>query len=236
MRLVAGVIGGLLVVAALLVVTVEPPLAGDQRCEEGGLGLGPTARFRLTSTGSAVIVPWAAIGRPRDYDLRAEGCGADYSQRELTVHDASGNEKALFAGISHPADLARYLGTTRRDRARLLFTEDSYDGATRHVAEGTQRAGLVRQSDVDFWHAQAHFPRGLGPSDQTLTYGYPEAGSFALMISNENGSPGIEAHVWVFVDLVKPARFDWAESAIAAVLLVIGLGLYAQALSRLAAA
>jgi hypothetical protein len=200
----------LLVLGAIISVVALAPLIGGgfllwahatQRDDDGYF---TTSSERLETTSYAIT--------SEDIDLGADPGedGVDLGDIATLRVDITGTgEPATFVGIGPKEDIDRYLdGVGRAEVDDISF--DPF-AVTYRYQEGDGPATLP--GDADFWVASA-----TGTDPQRLVW-EPEAGTWALVIMNADGSPGVS------VDAAVGADTPWVFRIGVALVVGAGLGL-----------
>jgi hypothetical protein len=134
----------------------------------------------------------------------------DLGDARLRVAPAGG--RPVFAGIARERDVEAYL---RGVEHTVLEDIDSAPFRARHVEHGGARAPAP-PAEQGFWAAST---QGSGP--QTLHW-TPDAGDWAVVVMNADGSPGVAADVSAGAEIAFLAPLGWSLAGSGVLLLAGG--------------
>jgi hypothetical protein len=171
-RIAAVVIGGLLVLLALVLLGAGGTGVWADLTQRDA-GYVTTGVHEFSTSGSALATEPTHLGSP--------GVGWLYSPSllgkvRIRVTPASGRT-ALFVGIGRSSDVDRYLAGVNH-----TVVSDFFGNKVEAVGGGTPRSLPAKQR---FWVASSS-----GPGSRTLKWD-PHGGSWTVAVMNANGRPGI---------------------------------------------
>ena len=205
-HLVAGSVSVL--IAAVLIAAGTLALWGDSK--KGADGYLSTGTERFTTATHAL--------QSERVDVEVDGkdwiAGVeDLGDTRLKIAPAGG--EPVFAGIGPERDVKAYL---RGVEHTVLKDIDSSPFSARHVeVDPTRSRAPARPSEQDFWAASTE---GSGP--QTLHW-TPDAGDWAVVVMNADGSAGVAADVSAGAELAFLAPLGWSLAGGGLLLLIGGV-------------
>ncbi|GAB1692688.1 DUF4389 domain-containing protein [Krasilnikovia sp. M28-CT-15] len=205
-RVVALVAGVLVLFTSVgLIIGGSAVLVLDGARDDTGAVTGPT--LSVASPTGAVTVEGIQAG---DFWARSLSGNGDI---RITATSPTGTE--LFLGIAPEADVDRWLAGTAHDELVDAYTPDStrYDRA-----DGELRA-VPPPGDQDFWTTTASGSAGV-----VLDWAATD-GSYAIVLANVDGSPGVAATATVATRIPGLAPLGWGLIGAGAVLAVVAFGL-----------
>lgn len=172
-RIAALVIGGLLVLIALILLGGGGTALWADRTQRDA-GYATTDVHEFSTSGSALATVPTDLGSPGVAWLYSPGLLGEVRIRVTPVSAGP----PLFVGIGPSTDVDRYLAGVRHTVITEYWRDETeaVDGGPSGSAPGTQ----------DFWVASA-----TGPGPQTLVWD-PADGSWTVVVMNADGRPGID--------------------------------------------
>jgi hypothetical protein len=200
--MVAGTISVL--IAAVLIAAGAFALWGDSKKDADGYLSTGTEQFTTTTR--------ALESERLDIEIDSKHWIAgveDLGDTRLEVAPAGG--KAVFAGIGPEREVKAYL---RGVEHTVLEDIDSSPFSANHVKHGGARTP-ARPSEQGFWAAATE-----GTGSQTLHW-TPEAGDWAVVVMNADGSAGVAADVSAGAEVAFLGALGWSLAG-GGVLLLLG--------------
>ena len=192
------------VIAAVLIAAGALALWGDSKKDDTGYLSTGTERFTTATR--------ALQSERVDIEIDSKHWLAgveDLGDTRLKVAPAGG--EPVFAGIGPERDVMAYLAGVEHT---VLEDIDSDPFSARHVEHDGARAPAP-PSEQDFWAASA-----VASGPQTLRW-TPDAGDWAVVVMNADGSPSVAADVSAGAEAAFLAPLGWSLAG-GGVLLLVG--------------
>lgn len=212
-HLVAGSVSVL--IAAVLIAAGALALWGDSR--KGADGYLSTGTEHFTTATRALQSERIDIEIDNKHWLAGV---EDLGDTRLKV--APAGDEPVFAGIGPEREVKAYL---RGVEHTVVKDIDSDPFSARHVEIGGARAPAL-PSEQDFWAAST---KGSGP--QTLHW-TPDAGDWAVVVMNADGSAGVAADVSAGAEVAFLAPLGWSLAGGGLLLLLGGVYLLRRGVRR----
>ncbi|RBY74961.1 hypothetical protein DQ239_18210 [Blastococcus sp. TF02-09] len=216
-RIVAGVVGALLVLLALGLLGAGGVLLWADQGERADDGYLYTASDAFETPGAALLSERIDLATGADWVGFTAALGT--TRVELTAADPT---RGVFVGVAPSADVDGYLDGVRRTVIADLGLDTS--AADQVLLPGGAPSGPP--ADQDFWTVQAS-----GPGTQQLGWD-PDDGTWTLVVMNADGSAGVAVDARVGATVPALTGFAWALIGGGLVVLLLAVLLLVVALRR----